>query len=115
MATATYAVRPFPRSSARAAACNQTCAICRKISRSRSDLAVFAQPKHSSAYSLYSRDDGMTRDTRPMAMFCKKVWNKIEASQDILAMRREIVRTSRRKKPRQSDRGLRRAVTMQRI
>ena len=40
--------------SARMAASSQISAICKKISRSLSDLAVFAQPKHSSAYSRYS-------------------------------------------------------------
>jgi hypothetical protein len=45
----------------RAAASSQTSAICRKILRSRSDRAVLAQPRHSSANSRYSSADDMLR------------------------------------------------------
>jgi hypothetical protein len=41
------------------AACIQVFAISKNISRSRSLRAVFAQPKHSSAYSRYSFGEDM--------------------------------------------------------
>jgi hypothetical protein len=44
-------------SAARAAAFSHVAAICRNISRSWSDLAVRAQPMHSSAFSRYSFSD----------------------------------------------------------
>src|ERR1700758_1725780 len=58
-----YATTPEAASKSTAAR-SQVLAICRKISRSLTDLAVLAQPTHSAALARYSFDDATIRSIR---------------------------------------------------
>ena len=82
-------VGPLAFFSDRAAASSQASAICKKIRRSRSDLAVLAQPRHSSANSRYSAADDMMRPSTehslPDVVSSSSLWRRWITAQSQIA------------------------------